>query len=267
MVTSTGHIITDKPRVTFSVILLGVIAFSLVRLGTLIEFIPPMDKIFPDGEITVAVDASFPPFAVATAESLFGIDIDLGHELSERFGLPVRFVNMGYDGLYDSLISGQVDVTISALLVDESRKANVAFTWGYFDAGLVLVSPDDAPLPDMTDLPGRTLAYEFGSQADAEARAWSRRIAAFDQNPYELPSHALDALRVGEADAALVSATDARLYLREYPDWAASYAYVTSSYYVMAVRADHEAMLYVVNEAILDMIDDGTLDEILDRWL
>ena len=62
----------------------------------------------------IGVDASYPPFAVATADDLFGLDIDLGSALGERLGIPVRFVNMGFDGLYDSLRADQVDVVISA---------------------------------------------------------------------------------------------------------------------------------------------------------
>src|SRR5262245_61249918 len=86
---------------------------------------PPVKELFPYGEMRIGVDASYPPFAVATATDLFGLDIDLGRALAERLDVPVRFVNMGFDGLYDSLKNDQVDVLLSALLIDFSKTGSV----------------------------------------------------------------------------------------------------------------------------------------------
>ncbi len=227
----------------------------------------PPRLLFPYGEMRVGVDASYPPFAVATADDLFGVDIDLGRALAARLGVPVRFVNMGYDGLYDSLKADQVDVVISALLVDPTRLEDVRYTRHYFNNGLVLVSPGDKPLASMYDLPNYSVAYEFGSEADQEARTWLRRILSFETRPYELPQYALDAVRLNVADAALVDATSARLYMRENADWNGQYHYVTDSWYAVAVRIDRFEMWAVVNEALQSLADDGTLDAILARWL
>jgi arginine/lysine/histidine transporter system substrate-binding protein len=226
---------------------------------------PPLDELFPSGEIVVAVDASYPPFAVATADDLFGLDIDVSREIGRRVGLPVRFVNMGYDGLYDSLKTGQTDIIVSALLIDGFRLGDVRYTRFYFDAGLILVS--DSGIRQMEALVGRSLAFEFGSPADTEARLWSRRIGVFEHRPYELPVYALDAVRTGGADAALVDAIAGRLYLREHPDWEASYRYVDHAPFAVAVRIDRTFVLRLVNNALNEMIEDGTLDEIINRWL
>jgi polar amino acid transport system substrate-binding protein len=227
---------------------------------------PPLDELFPVGEIVIGVDGSFAPFAsVGVDGALVGLDIDLGRALGERIGLPVRFVNMGYDGLYDSLESGQVDLLISALVVDPLRTADVYYTWAYFNAGLVLVSATE--IDSMRDLPGRSLAYEYGSTADSEARLWLRRIAPFESRPYETPQHALDAVRLGHADAALVDATTARLYLREHAAWSADYVQVTASLYSAAVRIDRRWLWRLVNREMLALLNDGTIDALLMRWL
>ncbi|MBI5666600.1 MAG: amino acid ABC transporter substrate-binding protein [Chloroflexi bacterium] len=228
---------------------------------------PPVRVLFPYGEMRVGVDASYPPFAVATADDLFGLDIDLGRAIAERIGMPLRFVNMGYDGLYDALKADQVDVVISALLIDSSRTNDVLYTLPYYNAGFVLVSRADQPLTTMNDMSGHALAYEFGSDADTFARAWLRRIPPFETRPYELPTYALDAVRLGEADAALVDATSARLYLRDHPDWDAPMRYVSDSLYAIAVRINRGQTWEAVNAALQSLINDGTLAEIMRRWL
>lgn len=228
---------------------------------------PPVQELFPYGEMRIGVDASYPPFAVAASDDLFGLDIDLGRALGERLGAPVRFVNMGYDGLYDAIRADQVDLVISALLIDPSRSAEVNYTAPYFDAGLVLVSRTETPLDTMEDMPGHSVAFEFGSGADEQARLWARRIAHFNTLPYELPQYALDAVRLNIADAALVDAVSLRLYLRSHPDWAALSSYVIHAPYAIAVRIDRYERWDAVNRALQTLIENGTLDTILKRWL
>lgn len=227
----------------------------------------PPGSALPYGELRVGIDPSYPPFAVATSDRLYGLEVDLARALGEEIGMPVRFVPLGYDGLYDALRVDSVDVLISALLIDPARRNDVLYTRPYFDAGLMLVSPAGSPYGDMTLMPGHSLAYEFGSAADAEARRWLRRVHPFERRPYELGRYALDAVRLGEADAALVDAVTTRLYLREHPDWSAFAVYVTDTSYAMAVRSDRGAVWAILNDALEALAFDGRLDAIIARWL
>jgi ABC-type amino acid transport substrate-binding protein len=227
----------------------------------------PAKELFPYGEMRIGVDASNPPFAVASADDLFGLEIDLGKALAERINIPLRFINMGYDGLYDSIRADQVDLVISTLPVDLLRTGDVRYTRPYFDAGLVLISRIDQPVTSMPDLSDHALAYEYGSDADGQARRWLRRIAPFETRPYELPEYAMDAVRLREADAALVDATSARLYLREHPSWAAQINYITYNPYVIAVRIDRWNTWEAVDLALESLMNDGIVEEILKRWL
>ncbi|MBL8163496.1 MAG: amino acid ABC transporter substrate-binding protein, partial [Anaerolineae bacterium] len=237
-------------RVTAAALVAAILVWVYALTGTLLLLRwlsverpgPPIRELFPYGELRVGVDASYPPFAVATADDLYGFDIDLGRALGERLGIPVRFVNMGYDGLYDSLRIDQVDVLLSALLIDPTRTNDVLYTIPYYNAGLVLVSGSTGEISAFERLPGHSLALEFGSDADLLARTWLRRVQPFTVQPYELPDYALDALRLGRADAALVDATSARLYLREHDEWNTSYMSVSDALYAAAVRIDRWSM-------------------------
>jgi polar amino acid transport system substrate-binding protein len=226
----------------------------------------PTREIFPYGEFRIGVDASYPPFAVATATDLFGIDIDVGRALGEQLDVPVRFVNMGYDGLYDSLRNDQVDAVISALPIDPTRMGEVRYTVPYFNAGLVLVSADPR-MENMADLGNHSLAFEFGSEADRTARQWLRRINPFTTFPYETPTYALDALRLAAADAALVDAISARLYLREHANLDVRLLPVTDVLYAIAVRNTRGQTWEAINHALYQLLDDQTIEHILDNWL
>jgi polar amino acid transport system substrate-binding protein len=252
-------------RLILIIALIATVSFAILwRISR--DNAPSLAEIFPYGEIRIGVDASNPPFAVATADDLFGLEIDLGNALAGQIGIPVRFVNMTYDGLYDALKIDQVDALIATLTIEPLRTADVLYTRHYFNAGLVLVSPLSQPLETASDLSNHALAYEFGSDADALARRWLRRIAPFETQPYELPAHALDAVRLGQADAALVDATSARLHLSEHK-WEAQLSYVTDHWHPVAVRSDQVARWQMIDKALQVLDDNGTLDEIINRWL
>ena len=244
---------------------LAAVVFA-IRWNSIERPLPPARELFPYGELRVGVDASYPPFAVATADDMWGLDIDLGRELAARLKIPVRFVNLGFDGLYDALRTDQVDVLISALLIDSTRFGAVRYSPPYFNAGLLLVS-SASDLQSMNDLPGRSLAYEFGSEADSEARRWLRRVQPFETQPYELPSYALDAVRLGHADAALVDAVSAGLYLRDHPGWNARTYIVTVTPYAIASRANRPDVADAISRVLEDMLFDGTVDRLIDRYL
>ena len=130
-----------------------------------------------------------------------------------------------------------------------------------------LESSAGSPLQSMTDMPSHSLAYEFGSAADAAAKRWLRRVLPFDTRPYEVPKDALDAVRLGLADAALVDAVSARLYLRDHPDWQAQDPYVTYSTMAIAVRIDRWDRWQAISLALQSLMNDGSLEAILERWL
>lgn len=221
---------------------------------------------FPGGEIVIGVDGSFPPFASDDGGKLRGLDIDLGMALALEINLPARFVSISYNGLYDSLISGQVDLLISALRIEPARRDDVRYSRTYYDNGLVLASESGAVL-DAEALAGQRVAYEYASSADSQIRAWERAGTQIEKLPYELPVHALDALRYGQADGALTDATAFRLYARAQGAWRPEAAYVTQDPYVIAVRRDRVGAWKLVESALSTLKDSGELARILDEWL
>ena len=247
-------------------LLLITLAVYLLGGGKLALSPASIRDILPHGSLRIGVDASNPPFAVATADDLFGLEVDLGQALAEELGVPVQFVNMTFDGIYDSLKADQVDMVIATLSIDPLRTAEVRYTRPYFNAGLVLVSPVTTPIRSMADLSGYRLAYEFGSTADSEARRWLRRILPFETQPYELPAYALDAVRLGEADVALVDATSAHLYLREH-DWPVNLDYATVNPYVIALREDRAPLWQMVDQALGQLQANGILEALINEWL
>jgi ABC-type amino acid transport substrate-binding protein len=228
------------------------------------------DRVRETGTLRVGMDASFPPFeSVAADGTLAGFDVELARELGKRLSVEVQFVaNLPYDGLYDALAVDRVDVVISALVVNPARMADFAYSTSYFDAGQVLVTREgETAIEAMSDLSGRTLAVEFGTQGDMEARRWSRRLADLAVVPHQTAADALAAVAAGEAEAALVDHVSALAATQAQNGLIVAGEPVVEEPYAVAVRQDSRRLLRAINEALADMAADGTMETLVTQWL
>ncbi len=237
-----------------------------------------MAEIQQRGALYIGLDPSYPPFeALAPDGELYGLDVDLGRELAGRLfpgheadedSVEAHFVFIGYDGLYHALEVGEVDVLISALVLDPGRMDKVAYSSSYFDAGLVLiVRPElEDEIREMRDLIGRSVAVEYATEAEGEARRWSRRLGDVEMQPLLTAEDALNAVLSGAAQAALVDGISARLFLREHPELILVPEPVGSEAYAVVVRAQDRALLRAVNGALEELSAEGELEAILARW-
>jgi ABC-type amino acid transport substrate-binding protein len=223
--------------------------------------------LLPSGIVRIGIDPSVPPFAFYESGQVVGFEIDLGNALAVELGGQIEWVTLGFDGLYDALRADHADVIIATLNPDPLRANDALYTRSYYDAGLMLVSSQENNYWQMRDVAGGTLAFAFGSLAHAESDRWLRRISPYTPLPYEQPRFALDAVRIGRADAALISSSDAHLYLREHPQWHVHTAFLTHQPYVIAANPRAGRLVQALNRALDSLEADGTLAMLMRRWL
>ena len=245
------------------------LAAALIIAGLIIyrNAPPNISRAFPGGELVVGVDASFPPFALDDGESITGLDIDLATAIAAELDLQVRFLNIGFYALHDALVSGRVDILVSALRVDPARTQELRYTRSYFDNGLVTVTAAADQPSQVLSLAKPRIAYEYASSADSRIRAWEAEDRALQHLPYERPEYALDALRLSLADAAIVDAATLRLYLGVWRDWQPRYEYITHEPFAVAVRIDRIDAWKLVDGALAALNESGKLATIVDKWL
>jgi ABC-type amino acid transport substrate-binding protein len=143
---------------------------------------------------------------------------------------------------------------------------DVFYTWGYLNDGVMLVS--QRGIGDGWQLGGLRVGVELGSASHAEARRWSRRVRDMVVETFVTPADALAALLDARSvDAVLLDAIGVREYLRENPAADLHAEYLTLEFYAGAVRNDRRDVLYYLNGAMLTLLNDGTIDALLDRHL
>jgi ABC-type amino acid transport substrate-binding protein len=227
-------------------------------------------QIQESGVWRVGMDPSFPPFEnLDPATGLpAGFDVDLTRAIAAYWGVRAEIVSVAFDQLIDALTAQRIDSAISALPVFDERTQEVAFSAPYFDAGLVLAVPPGSPIAGTPDLAGGSLAVDWGSEADAEARALRNQLdGRLELVVKETAADALTAVVTGQAAAALVDAVSLALFRQSGGELVATGPPLRSDPYVIVVRAQSSELLEATNEALAALESNGTLDRLRERWL
>ncbi len=225
-------------------------------------------RIQESGVLRVGLDPTFPPFELDDGLGLHGLDVDLARAIGADLGLEVAFVYFGYDGLYDALATDQVDVLISALVVDPTRTRDFAYSEPYFNAGqILLVREEETAVSRLPDLRHRILAVELGAQGHVEAIQWSQRVVGLEMRAYNSGAEALTAVLQAETDAALIDSITGRLYLREHPGLKRLPDPVTVEPYAIVTRAADSRLLRELNNSLARLQNNGLLETTITNWL
>jgi len=95
-----------------------------------------INEILARGELRVGFDAGYMPFEMTDKNGNYiGFDIDLGRELAKAMGVKFVPVNTDFDGMIPALLTGKIDVIISAMTITQERNLKIGFTDPYIVVG------------------------------------------------------------------------------------------------------------------------------------
>jgi len=228
-----------------------------------------------DGVLQVGADIAYAPmefFEEGTTTPL-GLDIDLGKALAEELGVRAEFINTGWDGIIGALKIERFDVIMSSMTITEERSKEIDFV-PYFSAGTDILVPEGNPknIGGIEDLSGLTVAVQVGTIQVEQLNAANEDFkgagkAEIDVLIFDLNPLAVEQVRLGRADAVLadspVAANDARLSEGELEVLGLA---IESAPYGIGLRKDSTELKAAIEDALQKMIDDGTYDDILDKW-
>ena len=116
------------------------------------------------GEITVALDPSWPPFEFLGPDgNLKGITPDYLDILEKRTGLKFRpITGLMWNSAYEKLKKHEIDMTTSVMETSD-RKKFWSFTKPYINIPIMIFTRSDAPyISDMKELYGKRVAVVDG---------------------------------------------------------------------------------------------------------
>ncbi|SEL25822.1 transporter substrate-binding domain-containing protein [Halomonas daqiaonensis] len=221
-----------------------------------------------DHVLEVVTDPSFVPFEMMDQETgeMVGFDMDIISEVAERAGFEYNLRTMDFNGIIPAVQTGNADVAIAGITITEERAEVVDFSDPYYDSGLrILVSANDDSVQEIEDLEGKKIGTKVGSTSYDFLQENLGDEA--DITPYPGSSDMYMALLGGSVDAVFYDAPNVGYFAQSRGEGRVKVVgdlYEGQQYGIVFVEGSE--WVEPVNEALAEMREDGTYDEIYEKW-
>ena len=224
-------------------------------------------SVLADGEIVVASNVAYPPFEFAPRQGPKGFDIDLMNEVADRAGLEVRYRNVQFDSLLRGLSSDLFDAVISGMTITDTRRQQVDFSDPYYNVDEALVVRNGSEIESTDDLTEETLGVQLGTMGQAKAGGLLNAGDVKEVRPYRTIEDAFAALKNGVVDGVIYDLPAAQQEADESNGELELVEVVpTGEQYGIALPKE-SPLAEPVNEALAEIKEDGTYEEIYERWI
>ncbi|WP_249975792.1 transporter substrate-binding domain-containing protein [Vreelandella olivaria] len=225
--------------------------------------------------VRIGVDIPYEPMEYRTADGeLTGFDIDLGNALCERIGVTCEWVEQEWDGIIPGLMSRNYDAIMSSMTINDERRQQVLFSDPYITMPSAWFAGSDLGIEEANEetLSGLTIGVQRGTLQDNyvtdlfSSVASVSRYSTADDMVLDLEAERLDIVfldfPIGQT-TLLDSERGDYVVVGEQITEPAEYF---GDGFGIAFRQRDEALAERFNNALAELQDDGTYDEIYERY-
>ncbi len=94
-------------------------------------YVTPEGTEYPNGTLTMATNAYFPPYEYYEGDAIVGIDAEFAKAICDYLGYELKIEDMEFDSIIPAISSGKADFGAAGMTVTEDRLQNVDFTDSY----------------------------------------------------------------------------------------------------------------------------------------
>lgn len=225
-----------------------------------------LDKIKANGVIKVGIIIDFPPYGTTDASNKpDGYDADVAKLLAQHLGVKLDLVPVTGPNRIPYLLTDKVDVLVASLAVTPERVKQVQFSNPYSAASMVLLGPSQTKISSPEDF----TKYKIGVPRASTTDIGVMKIApkGTDIRRFDDDASALQAMIVGQVDAAGTSSVIAADIQKRYPDKFQIKYVINEQVMGITMQYKRPELLDAVNGFIKENVANGKLDAAFQKWL
>ena len=217
-----------------------------------------------EGKLTMSTNAQFPPYEMTTDDGGFeGIDVEIATAIAEKLGLELDILDMDFDSALLAVQQGKSDIVMAGVTVNEDRLLVMDFTDSYATGVQVVIVKEGS---DVTmDNMGEGL---IGTQRGTTGNIYCTddygedHVVAYDDG-----FTAVQALMNGQVDCVVIDNAPAQEFVKNNAGLAILDTEYAVEDYAIGLNKGNTALLDAINSALAELIADGTVQSIIDKYI
>lgn len=237
------------------------------------ESAAPADNVADNNETEQFVfkqgfDLDYPPYSYIQDDgSIGGLDVEMTQALCEYMGWGYEAVPFNWDAKDAELNAGSCDCIWSGFTV-EGREDNYVWSMPYSRNIQCILVADDSGITTLADLAGKIVGVQTSTSAyDLLQDGQAELAASFaDLQVYETYTIAFNDLQAGAIDAIAIDITAGTFLMEGTTGYGFLEETIGEENYAIGFRLGDEALRDQVNEGLQALVDNGTFDEIGQKY-
>lgn len=223
------------------------------------------------GKLTMATNSTFPPYEYIEGGQVAGIDAEIAAAIAAKLGLELQIDDMEFDSITEAVKTGKADIGLAGMTVTPDRQEEVEFTVSYATGVQVIIVREDSPITDKDDLTAEGANYIIGVQRNTTGDIYASGDIADEGfgtvDRYGKGADAVQALKNKQVDCVLIDNEPAKAFVAEVEGLKILETEYAVEDYAGAMSKDNKALYDAVNAALQELIADGTIQGIIDKYI
>ena len=227
-----------------------------------------------EGKLIMATNAQFPPYELVSDGEGFngtgfeGIDVEIASAIADKLGLELQIDDMEFDSALLAVQNNTADVMLAGLSYSEERDEVLDFTDSYATGVQVVIVKEGSDVTmdnlgeKMIGTQRGTTGYIYASDTPENGGYGEDHVSAYDNG-----ATAVQALVNGQVDAVIIDEAPAKEFVAANEGLTILPGNWVEEQYCAAVNEGNTALQNAINTALNELMDDGTVQEILDKYI
>lgn len=223
------------------------------------------------GKLTMATEATFPPYEYYDGDAIVGIDVEVAQAIAAKLGMELEVTDIAFDSIIPGVQTGKYDMGMAGMTVTDERKEQVNFSDSYATGVQVVIVKDDSAIASVDDLFADGANTVVGTQAGTTGFIYATSdiedAGLGTVKSFGKTTDAVEALKNGQVDCVILDNEPAKALVAANEGLHILDTEYAVEDYAIAIAKENTDLLDKVNAALAELKDDGTLQSIVDKYI
>ncbi|RSJ40398.1 ABC transporter substrate-binding protein/permease [Streptococcus sanguinis] len=218
--------------------------------------------------VKIVSDTAYAPFEFKDSDQTYkGIDVDIINKVAEIKGWDIDMSFPGFDAAVNAVQAGQADAIMAGMTKTSEREKVFTMSDTYYDTKVVIATTKANTISKYEQLKGKKVGVKTGTAAqrflEKNKDKYGYTLKTFDTGDLMYNS-----LSAGDVDAVMDDQPVIEYAINQGQNLKISMKGEAVGSFAFGVKkgSKHEHLVTEFNDALAQMKEDGSLDEIINKW-